>query len=252
MSELKFTWATALRVLQQLRADPRTVAMMLAIPLVLLTLLYYMFSQVPPQPGRPTVFDGIAPPILAILPFVVMFLVTSIAMLRERSTGTLERVLSTPISKGALISGYLAAFALFAAVQAALACALAFGAFGVRPAGSVGLVIAVCILTGVLGVALGLLCSAFARSEFQAMQFMPAIVFPQVFVCGLFVARDQLPEWMRWLSDVMPLTYSVQAVEEIAAHASPTALLWRDIAVLAAFTVAAIALGAITLRRRTG
>lgn len=251
MSTLRTTTATALRVLQQLRADPRTVVMLLAIPSVLLTLVYYMFSEVPGPPGAPPVFDRVATAILGIIPFVAMFLVTSIAMLRERSSGTLERVLSTPISKGALMGGYTLAFALFAAAQASLACGLAFGPFHLAIAGSVGAVIGTCILVGVLGVALGLLCSAFARTEFQAMQFMPALVFPQLFVCGLFVARDQLPTWMQYLSDVMPLTYAVQALQEIRDHAEPTGLLWRDLAILAAFAVAALALGSATLRRRT-
>ena len=245
------TLATAQRVLQQLRADPRTVVMLLAIPLVLLTLLYFMFSDVPRPPGAPDPFDRVATAILGILPFVAMFLVTSIAVLRERSSGTLERILSTPISKGSLMGGYTLAFGLFAAVQATLACWLAFGAFGVNIQGSVFAVIAVAIGIGVLGVALGLLCSAFARTEFQAMQFMPALVFPQLFVCGLFVPRDQLPGWMQVISDVLPLTYAVDALEQLRDHAEPTGTLWRDVAILAGFTVAALAMGAVTLRRRT-
>ncbi|WP_298444402.1 ABC transporter permease [Gordonia sp. (in: high G+C Gram-positive bacteria)] len=251
MNSLAATGATTLRVLQQLRADPRTVVMLLAIPAVLLTLLYYMFSGLPHFPGQPSTFDRVATAILGILPFVAMFLVTSIAMLRERSSGTLERVLSTPISKGALMGGYTLAFALFAAVQASVACGLAFGAFDLTVAGTVGGVIGVCILVGVLGVALGLLCSAFARTEFQAMQFMPALVFPQLFVCGLFVPRAQLPTWMQYLSDVMPLTYAVQALEQIRDYAAPTGLLWRDIGILLGFTVASLALGSATLQRRT-
>ncbi|GAC57447.1 putative ABC transporter permease protein [Gordonia hirsuta DSM 44140 = NBRC 16056] len=251
MTELRTTVATALRVLQQLRADPRTVVMLIAIPSVVLTMLYYMFSAVPVPPGQATAFDRVATAVLGIMPFTAMFLVTSIAVLRERSSGTLERVLSTPISKGALMAGYAVAFALFAAVQAAVACALAFGAFDLTIAGSVGAVIGVCVLIGMLGIALGLLCSAFAQTEFQAMQFMPALVFPQLFLCGLFVPRAQLPDWMQYLSDVMPLTFAVQALEQIRDHTAPTALLWRDIAILAGFTVAALALGAATLRRRT-
>ncbi|MFC0315820.1 ABC transporter permease [Gordonia phosphorivorans] len=251
MNHVRTTAATGLRVLQQLRADPRTIVMLLAIPLVMLVLLYYMFAAMPLAPGQPTHFDRVATAMLGIIPFIAMFLVTSIAMLRERSSGTLERVLATPISKGALMGGYTLAFALFAAVQAALTCWLAFGAFDLTIAGSVGGVIGVCILIGVLGVALGLLCSAFAQTEFQAVQFMPAIVFPQLFVCGLFVPRTQMPDWMQYLSDVMPLTYAVQALQEIRDHAAPTGLLWRDIGILAAFAVAALALGAVTLRRRT-
>ena len=97
----------------------------------------------------------------------------------------------------------------------------------------------------------GIPCGPACVRAVFAVQFMPAIVFPQLFVCGLFVPRDQMPDWMQYLSDVMPLTYADQALQEIRDHAAPTGLLWRDIGILAAFTVAALALGAVTLRRRT-
>lgn len=240
--------ATAVRVLRQLRADPRTLVMMLMIPTVMMTLLYFMFDDLPGGSHR---FDQFATPVLGIIPFVTMFLVTSIAMLRERSSGTLERLLTTPISRLDLLGGYGLAFSLMAAAQAIVACAVTVGLLGLTVEGSIWLVGVVAVLSGTLGVGLGLLCSAFANSEFQAVQFMPAVVFPQLFVCGLFVPRADLPGWMEAISAVLPLTYAVDALKEVAAHTNPTGALWRDVAVIVGWVIVALTLASATLRRRT-
>ncbi|MFC7449022.1 MULTISPECIES: ABC transporter permease [Rhodococcus] len=239
------------RILRQLRADHRTVAMILLVPALLMTLLYFLYVNVPTPPGEQSLFDRIAITMLGILPFVVMFLVTSIAMQRERSSGTLERLLTTPMSKLDLLGGYGTAFSLAAAAQAALACLVTFGLLGLTTAGSVGLVVLIAVLDAVLGVALGLLCSAFARTEFQAVQFMPVIVIPQLFLCGLLVPRDQLPQWLEWISNVMPLSYAVEALQQVARYPGSTAVMWRDLGVVAGFAVVALCLAAATLRRRT-
>ncbi|GAA4481051.1 ABC transporter permease [Rhodococcus olei] len=239
------------RILRQLRADHRTVAMIALVPALLMTLLYFLYVNVPPPPNQVTVFDRVAVVMLGLIPFVVMFLVTSIAMQRERSSGTLERLLSTPLSKLDLLAGYGTAFSIAAAVQAVLACLVAFGLLGLSTAGSVGLVILIAVVDAVLGVALGLLCSAFARTEFQAVQFMPMIVLPQLFLCGLLVPRDQLPDWLRWISNVLPLSYAVDALQQVARYPGATAVMWRDLAVVAGFAVVALCLAAATLRRRT-
>ncbi|WP_051198179.1 ABC transporter permease [Gordonia shandongensis] len=246
-----FVGATALRVLRQLRADPRTVALILAIPVVLMVLLYFMFSQIPHPPGGPAPFDRVGTVMLGILPFVTMFLLTSIAMLRERRSGTLERLLTTPISRLDLIAGYGVAFSVVAAVQAVAAVGVSYWLLGLTVEGAVGWVFVIAMLDAMLGVGLGLLCSAFAQTEFQAVQFLPIVVIPQLFLCGLFVARDQLPGWMEGLSTAMPLTYAVQALQEVAAHPGATALMWRDLGVVAACIAAALALAAATLHRRT-
>ncbi|MEJ9080541.1 ABC transporter permease [Gordonia malaquae] len=243
--------ATAVRVLRQLRADPRTIALVLVVPILLMTLLYFMYSGQSRPPGTPDPFQRVGVVMLGILPFVTMFLITSIAMLRERRSGTLERLLTTPIGKLDLLGGYGVAFSVVAAVQAVLASAVAFGLLGLEAEGSVAWVIVIAMLDAMLGVALGLLCSAFAQTEFQAVQFLPVVVIPQLFLCGLFVPRDQLPGWMEALSDVMPLTYAVQALQEVASHPSATALMWRDMGIVAACIAVALSLAAATLRRRT-
>lgn len=243
--------ATTVRILLQLRQDHRTVAMILMVPTLLMILLYFLYQDVPTPPGQTSLFQRIAITMLGILPFIVMFLVTSIAMQRERSSGTLERLLTTPMRKLDLLAGYAAAFSLSAAAQAALACIVAFGFLGLTIAGSLGWVLAIAVLVAILGVALGLLASAFAKTEFQAVQFMPVVVVPQLFLCGLLVPRDQLPTWLEWISNALPLSYAVDALQQVSLHTDATSQMWRDLAIMAGFAAAALSLAAATLDRRT-
>src|SRR4051812_22702735 len=185
--------ATARRVLTQLRHDPRTIALMLAVPCVLLILLRYMYDS------SPATFDRLGAPVLGIFPFVVMFVVTSVATLRERSTGTLERLLTMPMAKIDLLVGYAVAFGAVAVLQSVLASALSLGPLGLDVNGDWWWLLLVAVLDGLLGMALGLLVSAFATTEFQAVQFLPAFVLPQLLLCGLFVPRDEMGDLLRWI-----------------------------------------------------
>jgi ABC-2 type transport system permease protein len=237
--------STISRILRQLRHDRRTIAMIVVVPTLLITLLSFMFDE------QEQLFDRIALIMLGVFPFVIMFLITSIAMLRERTSGTLERLFTTPVGKLDLLFGYGIAFGVVAAVQAAVVSAAAYWLFGLDTAGSAWLVILIAVANAVLGVALGLLCSAFARTEFQAVQFMPVVAVPQLLLCGLFVARDQMAGWLQAISDVLPLSYSVEALTEVGANADPTGTMWRDLLIVLGAVILALALGAATLRRRT-
>jgi ABC-2 type transport system permease protein len=237
-------------VLRQLRHDHRTIAMMLLVPSLLLGLLYLLWKDLPSLPGQPGLFDRVGLPMLGIFPFVVMFLVTSIAMLRERSSGTLERLLTMPLGKLDFLLGYAIAFGLLAAVQSTLAVAVSVGLLGLDVSGPVWLLGIVAVADAVLGTALGLLVSAFATTEFQAVQFMPAFVLPQILLCGLFVPREAMPTVLEAISDVLPLSYAVDAMQELVG-AADTSAVWRDVAVVTGFALGALALGAGTLRRRT-
>jgi ABC-2 type transport system permease protein len=239
------TWAVALRVLRQLRRDHRTMAMLLVLPSAVMVLLWWMFQDLP-GPG----FDALSPALLALIPFIVMFLVTSVTTLRERTSGTLERLLTMPLGKGDFLLGYALAFGLLAAVQSAVAVAVSVWLLDLQVAGSVGMLLLVAVLDAVLGTALGLFVSAFARTEFQAVQFMPLMVVPQILVCGLFVPRDQLPDVLRVISDVLPLSYAVDAMRGVVSTATG-ADVWQDLAVVVGYAVAVLALGAATLRRQT-
>ena len=244
--------ATTGRILRQLRHDKRTVGLLIVVPNLLLTLLYFMFKDVrPPIPGAPSVFNALALTMLGIFPFLIMFLITSIAMLRERTTGTLERLLTTPLRKTDLLFGYGIAFGLAAALQASLACLVAYLFLDMDTKGSPGFVVLIAIANAVLGVALGLLASAFAKTEFQAVQFMPVVVLPQILLCGLFVARASMVGWLQAISDYLPLTYSVEALDQVGKFADPTGTMWRDLGIVLGCVIVALVLAASTLRRRT-
>ena len=244
-------WATCLRVLRQLRGDPRSIGMILFVPAILLALVYWLYQNEVLPPGAPRTFDRVGLMMLGIFPFVVMFLVTSITMLRERTSGTLERLLTTPIHKADLLFGYALAFSAMAALQALVATATAYWVFKMAIAGNGGWVILISVLTAVLGVALGLLCSAFAATEFQAVQFMPVVVIPQILLCGLFVAREQMNDILTAIANLLPLSYAVDGLQEVAANAQPTPELLTDLLVIGAFVVVVLLAASLTLRRRT-
>lgn len=239
------TWAVAARVLAQLRRDHRTLGLLLVMPCLILALLRWMYAD------RQLFFDSIAPALVALIPFIVMFLVTSVTMLRERSSGTLERLLALPVGKLDLLLGYALAFGLLGALQATLAVALCVGPLGLDVAGPVAVLVLVAVADAVLASAFGLFVSAFARTEFQAVQFMPAVVFPQLLLCGLLLPRGQLPSELELLSDAFPLTYAVEAIGRVVTDSGVAADVWVDLGVVAVFTVALLGFGAATLRRRT-
>ncbi len=243
--------ATTGRILRQLAGDHRSVAMILVVPSLIITLMYFMFKDAPHPPGTPSPFNNACLIMLGVFPLIVMFLITSITMQRERVSGTLERILTTPLRRLDLLAAYGTAFSIAAAAQATLACVVSFWLLGLDTAGSPVWVFAIAIINAVLGVGLGLLCSAFARTEFQAVQFMPVVIAPQLLLCGIIVPREVLPDWLQWISNALPASYALEALQQVGAHADLTSTAVRDIAIVIAFAVVALCLAAATLRRRT-
>jgi ABC-2 type transport system permease protein len=241
---LGVTLAVALRVLTQLRRDPPTIALLIAVPCVLVTLVRFVVDR------DPVLFDHVGVPLVGLFPLISMFLVTSITMLRERTTGTLERLLTLPMSRLDLLVGYALAFAGLAALQVLAVSAVAFGALGLDSRGSLGLVVALAVLNALLGMALGLFVSAFANTEFQAVQFLPAFLLPQLLLCGLLAPRDGMARPLQVLAAVLPMTYAYDALQRVARGGSG-ARLALDALVLVACVVVALAAGSLTLRRRT-
>jgi ABC-2 type transport system permease protein len=239
------TLATAQRVLWQIRRDPRTIALLLAVPTALLVLLYFLFE------GQPHTFQKIGAPLCGLFPFIIMFLITSVAMLRERTTGTLERLMTLPLAKADILFGYALAFGLLAAVQAVVVCSVGFLFLGLEAAHGAWLVGILAVANALLGMALGLGASAFARTEFQAVQFMPALILPQLLLCGLFVPRSQMAGWLHVVSWLMPLTYAYDALARTTSAAPLGGAMVADVLAVVAFTLVALELGAVTLRRRT-
>ncbi|MDN4615830.1 ABC transporter permease [Leifsonia sp. F6_8S_P_1B] len=238
------TLATTARVLSQIRHDPRTIGLLVVVPSLLIGLVAWIFTDTP-------VFDTIGPAMLALFPFVVMFLVTSITTLRERRTGTLERLLSMPLGKGDFILGYTLAFALLAVVQSAVAVAMAVWVCGLEIEGSTWLLFAVAVADAILGTTLGLFASAFARTEFQVVQFMPLLVFPQILLGGIFLPRDQLPDVLEAISDWLPLSHAIDALNAVATNSEDAAYVGGQLLIIGAFALGAVVVGSLTLQRRT-
>lgn len=240
----RLTLATTHRVLTQIRHDPRTIGLLLVVPSLLIGLMAWIFND-----GR--TFDAIGPILLGLFPFIAMFLVTSITTLRERRSGTLERLLTMPLGKFDLVVGYALAFGLMAVAQSLIAVGFAVWVCGLTVSGDEWLLVAVAVANGLLGTTLGLFASAFASTEFQVIQFMPALVFPQALLGGIFVPRDRMPDVLHTVSDWLPLTHAIQAFQDVAREADASADAWGEIGVVLAFAVAFVIVGSLTLRRRT-
>ncbi len=238
------TLATAGRVLRQLGHDHRSVALMLIAPSLLVGLFAWLFVN------QDRVFQTVGPAILALFPFTVMFLITSITTLRERRSGTLERLMTTPLGKGDFIAGYALAFGAAAVLQAIITVVFAVWVCGLTVKGPMWELGLVAVVDAVLGTALGLLASAFARTEFQAVQFMPVVVFPQILLGGIIMPRDQMPDALHAISDWLPLSYAVDAVNAVT-RGDDGWDVYGPVLVVVAFVVGAIVLASLTLRRRT-
>lgn len=241
---IRHTFSTTGRVLRQISHDPRTVVLLLVVPSLLIGLVAWLFSDT-------DVFTQVGPAMLALFPFIIMFLVTSIATLRERRSGTLERLLSMPLAKLEFILGYTFAFGLLAILQASIAVGFAVWVCGLEIDGPLWLLLCVALADAVLGTTLGLFASAFARTEFQVVQFMPLIVFPQVLLGGIFLPREDMPDVLYAISDWLPLSHSIDALNAVAGNTEDAAYVGGQLLIIGAFALGAVILGAITLRRRT-
>lgn len=244
-------FTTIARIGAQLKADPRTVGLILVVPALLLTLLYYVFVDAPVPPGQPSPFDTIGPIMLAVLPMMLMFIVTSVVMLRERTSGTLERILTTPLSRWNLIASYGAVFGFLAVAQSLILAGLVLGPMGVELSGPWWGLIVIALLDGLFGVASGLLASAFARTEFQAVQFMPLFVGPQIFLCGLLVPNEHMPDVLARIADFLPMTWAVDVVRETLTASELSSDSWLRIGLLAGAVLIALFLAAATMPRST-
>lgn len=244
MFHIRMTFATAGRILRQLSHDPRTIALIFVVPCVLMALFRWLYD------GNIAIFNNIAPALLGIFPFMIMFIIASITTLRERTGGTMERLMASPIGKLDLILGYMIAFGLLAVIQALLASTLVLYGLGLEVSGPQWFLIVMALADALLGTALGLLVSAFAETEFQAVQFMPAFIIPQILIGGLLMPLSQMPEVLEFIAYCLPLTYAIDALNIVVANVDLTTEAWRDLIVVIGCVVLSILLGALTLRRR--
>ena len=239
------TLAIAARVARQLRHDPRTLALVTFVPSILAWLVHQIFD------GEEPISSQVEMTLLAMFPLLLMFLLTAVATVRERSGGTLERLMAAPIHKIDVIGGYALAYGALAIVQTSLLTAICYWGLDMQLRGGIAWMLLVSLATALLGIALGLLASAVSRSEFQAVQFMPIVVLPQVLLCGLFGPREDMAGWLEGLSNVLPLTWAVEALKEVADYSDLTGHYWTSLAIVAAFAIGSLGLASLTLRRRT-
>ena len=186
--------------------------------------------------------------------FFLVFVVTIVSFLNERSQGTLERLMASPLRRGEIVVGYMLGFTVLALVQAAEVLVFALAILRIHNQGNVVLIFGMEALMAIAAVNLGIFLSMFARSEFQAVQFIPLVVVPQVLLCGIIFPVSSEPRGLQWLSNILPLTYAVNGMRDIMVKGAD--LTWSslqlDAGVVAGFCILLIAAGTATLRRRLG
>ncbi len=234
------TMASAKRVLLQLKHDPRSMALIIVAPCLLMTTLKFVYWS------QPQVFQNVAGSLLGVFPMLVMFLITSVATLRERTSGTLERVLISPVTKFEFILGYALAFGVASAVQAVIVSTYAIGPLGLEVIGSQAGLIFVAILDALLGLALGLFVSSFAKTEFQAIQFLPIVLLPQLLLSGLLAPRASMPRILEIISNFLPLSYAVDATKKVLIGQGS---ITNDYLIILLFLIFLLGAGSLTLRR---
>lgn len=243
LPRLRRTFAVAGRVLTQIRNDKRTLGLLLIVPSLLIGLLSWMLDS-------QKMFNHVGPSLVGLFPFTIMFLLTSVTTLRERRSGTLERFLTMPLRKGEFVLGYAIAFGFLAVLQALITLSFAVYVCGLTITGETWQLIVVAISNAMMGMSLGLAASAFANTEFQVVQLMPAVIFPQIMLGGIFVPRSNLPDVLSSISDWLPLSHAIQALNDLTDN-TPVADVQTEIWILWAWVAVAIVLGAMTLKKRT-
>ena len=194
--------------------------------------------------------DFFAPYILVVIAFVFIFLFTGVTFLRERSFGTLERLIVSPLTRSEIIIGYILGFSVFATIQSLIILGFALYVLNVKIVGDIWAVIIVQLLLTLAAVNLGIFCSSFAKNELQAIQFIPIVLLPQIFLDGMFWPISTLPNYLQALSYIMPLTYANDAMASIVVRGAGLGDVWFDILVLIAFALAMVGLSTITLNKQ--
>jgi len=239
------TLTIAGRIINQLVRDLRTIILIVVVPLVIASLVGV---SVPDK----RILDYTAPAILAVLILFFGFLLTGVSFLRERSQGTLERLMASPVSRLDIVGGYLLGFLLFAVVQTMVLFFYLISVFKVNYYGDLWQILVFQVLIGIGAVCMGTFFSVLAKNEFQMVQFIPMIIVPQMFLCGLIWPVSQMPEYLQWLANVLPMTYGVEGTRALMLEGQNLLHIGKEIGVLAAYAVGLLILSAITLRRGKG
>lgn len=230
------------RIINQFRNDRRTIALLIIAPTVMMSLIGLSF----PDQG---VLDFIAPALLATMALLFSFLLTGISFLRERSQGTLERLMASPVSRLDIVVGYLLGFFIFALAQTTIIVLYTIYVLGVNFSGDLWQIFVFQIVVIAGAVNLGIFISTFARNEFQMVQFIPLIIVPQIFLAGVIWPVEQMPNYLQWLSAILPLTYAVEGLRDIMLNGKSLVDVGFNLVVLVVFTIVTSILAAVVLRR---
>lgn len=193
-------------------------------------------------------FDYFGPVLLGFFAFFFVFIISGISFLRERTSGTLEKLLSSPLRKWEIVIGYVLGFGIFTMLQATLITWYAIYILGMLMEGSFIYVLLVTLMLSMTALTLGILLSAFANNEFQMMQFIPIIIVPQFFFSGL-INLDTISDWLSWLGPVTPLYYAAESLRDIMVRGYGWDAIYGNILVLAGFSIFFIALNILALRK---
>jgi len=237
------TLAIAGRVVIQITRDHRTLALMLVGPVVVMTLVGLSFSQ------KKEVLNFVAPALVGTLVMFFVFIVTGVSFLRERTQGTMERLLATPVGRGDVLLGYLAGLLLFAAAQSLMVVLFLVLVLDISYQGSLGHIFFLVLVLATTSVNTGIFFSTFAHNEFQVMQFIPLVIGPQLFLAGVLVPVEQMPGYLQAVARVMPLTYAIRGLRDIMLLGQGLEAIATELAALAGFAALMIALAALTVRR---
>jgi ABC-2 type transport system permease protein len=238
--------AITLRIVRQFVRDRRTFVLIFAVPVVVMTLVALSF---PEETGQ-DVLSWVAPAILAVMALFFGFLLTGVSFLRERSQGTLERLMASPVSRWDLAMGYLLGFLVFATIQAVIVLLFTIYALDVMYRGALWQIFVMQFIITIGAVNLGIFVSTYARNEFQVVQFIPLLLLPQIFLSGVLWPVEQMPGYLQWVSDFLPLTYAIRGLREVMLQGVSLIDIPLELGVLLAFAVAMTAGAAFTLRRR--
>lgn len=238
------TFTIAQRIVNQLIHDRRTIGLLVLVPLVIASLVGV---SIPDK----KMLDYITPAIMAALILFFGFLLAGVSFLRERSQGTLERLLASPVTRLDIVGGYLLGFLLFALLQTLIIFFYMIYVLNVNYSGELWQILIFQALIGISAVCMGIFFSVFAKNEFQMMQFIPLIIVPQLFLCGLLWPVSQMPNYLQWLANILPMTYGVEGIRSMMLEGKGLLDIGKDVWVLSAYVVGMLLLSSLTLRRNT-
>lgn len=238
------TLTIARRVIMQIVRDRRTIALVVVVPLVIASIVGVSIPE-------KQMLDYVASAILAVLIMFFGFIITGISVLRERSQGTMERLMASPVTRMDLVAGYLLGFLVFALIQTFIIFFYMVYVIDVNFQGDLWQILVFQVIIGIGAVCLGTFFSIFARNEFQIMQFIPLIILPQMFLCGLLWPIEQMPNYLQWIAKFLPLTYGIEGIRALMLEGKDLVNIGKDIGILAAYAVGLSVLASLTLRRGT-